>query len=110
MYLVAKKGYSTAARFEKDDEGRLLFPIGTKAQDIFEVERIIEPDWFTDATDPDYDAYLVVFNSYLTVGDDSIESFTNFKLETNENEYLQEIYKGGGLAGFKAAVGIVAGS
>lgn len=108
VYLIAKKGFSTAARFETNSNGDLLFPVGTRAQDIFDVAGVIEPDWFTDATDADYDAYLVVLNSYKTVGDNAVESFTNFRLETNENEYLQEIYKGGGLSELKAAVGIAA--
>lgn len=110
VVMVAKKGYGTAARFEKDEDGRLLFPLGTKATDVFDVDTIIEPTWFTDATDPDYDAYLVVFSAYNTVGDNSVEAFTNFKLETNENEFLQEIYQGGGLVARKAAVGIAASS
>lgn len=108
IVLIAKKGFATSARFEKDTDGRLLFPLGTKATDVFDVETVIEPTWFTDATDPDYDAYLVVLSAYKTVGDNSIESFTNFKLETNENEFLQEIYRGGALAVPKAAVGIAA--
>lgn len=108
VVMIAKKGYATTARFEKDADGKLLFPLGSKASDVFSIDTILEPTWFTDATDPDYDAYLVVFTAYKTVGDNSIESFTNFKLETNEEEFLQEIYKGGALSERKAAVGIEA--
>ena len=75
-----------------------MFPIGTSAAAVLGVSTIIEPTWFTDVSDPDNDAYLVVLSRYMTVGDNSIEAFTNFKLETNENEFLQEIYKGGALA------------
>lgn len=41
---------------------------------------------------------------YPVVGDTSIEAFTNFALSTNTNEYLQEIYAGGGLDAEKSAV------
>lgn len=108
VVLIAKKGFKTRARFEKDSNGALIFPAGMSAEDVLGVDTIIEPTWFNDATDPDYDAYLVVLGAYDTVGDNSVEAFTNFKLESNENEFLQEIYKGGALAKVKAAVGITA--
>lgn len=108
VVLIAKKGFAVDAQFERDNSGDLLFPIGTSAAAVLGVSTIIEPTWFTDATDPDNDAYLVVLSKYMTVGDNSIEAFTNFKLETNENEFLQEIYKGGALAAVKSAVAISA--
>lgn len=108
IVLIAKKGFAVDAQFERNSLGDLLFPIGTSAAAVLGVDTIIEPTWFTDASDPDNDAYLVVLSKYLTVGDNSIEAFTNFKLETNENEFLQEIYKGGALAAVKAAVAISA--
>ena len=110
VVLIAKKGFAVDAQFERDNSGDLLFPIGTSAEAVLGVSTIIEPTWFTDATDPDNDAYLVVLSQYLTVGDNSVEAFTNFQLETNEQEFLQEIYKGGALVGRKAAVAISAGT
>lgn len=108
VVLIAKKGYSTRARFEKDVDGRYLFPIGTKATDILGVDTIIEPDWFTDTNSPDYDAVVVVLSGYKVVGDTSIEGFQNFILKTNKQEYLQEIWAGGGLSQKKAAIAIPA--
>lgn len=108
VVLIAKKGYSTSARFEKNSEGDLLYPLGTSATAILDVSAIIEPDWFTDTTDADNDAYLAQLTNYKTVGDNSIESFTNFILKTNKQEYLQEIFVGGGLTGRKSAVAISA--
>ena len=108
VVLIAKKGFAVDAQFERDNSGDLLFPIGTSAAAVLGVSTIIEPTWFTDATDADNDAYLVVLGKYMTVGDNSIEAFTNFKLETNENEFLQEIYKGGALAAVNSAVAISA--
>lgn len=106
IVLIAKKGFATSARFEKGADGKYLFQIGAKAEDVLDTATIIEPTWFTDATDPDYDAYVVVLGAYKTVGDTSVEAFTNFKLETNEEEFLQELYIGGGLSGLKSAIGL----
>jgi hypothetical protein len=108
VVLIAKKGYSTAARFEKDNDGRLLFPLGSKASDVFDIDTVIEPDWFTDTNSPDVDAIVVVLSGYKVVGDTSIEGFQNFILKTNKQEYLQEIWAGGGLSQKKAAVAIPA--
>jgi ATP-dependent Clp protease, protease subunit len=108
VVLIAKKGYATAARFEKNTDGDYLFPIGTRATDILGVNTIIEPDWFNDTNSPDVDAIVVVLSGYKVVGDTSIEGFQNFILKTNKQEYLQEIWAGGGLSTKKAAIAIPA--
>lgn len=106
VVLIAKSGFSTDARFEKDVDGRLLFPLGSKASDVFDIATIIEPDWFTDANSPTVDAVVVVLSAYKVVGDTTIEGFQNFILKTNKQEYLQEIWAGGGLTGRKAAIAV----
>lgn len=108
MYLVAKKGFLVDLKLEQNVNGGWIWAPGADVAGALGFAGAFEPTWFTDTTDADYDAYIVVFGSYYTVGDNSIESFTNFKLQTNENEFLQEIYKGGGLVTRKAAVGIEA--
>lgn len=110
VVLIAKKGFSTDARFERDVDGRLLFPLGSSASDVLGVSTVIEPDWFTDASSPDVDAILVVLSAYRVVGDTTIEGFQNFILKTNKQEYLQEIWAGGGLTGRKAAIALGSGS
>jgi ATP-dependent Clp protease protease subunit len=106
VFLISKKGYVTDLKLETNVNGGYIFAPGADVVSAMGLAGKFEPTWFKDASDPDYDAYLVVLSSYNTVGDNSIEAFTNFKLATNENEFLQEIYKGGGLVGVKAAVGI----
>lgn len=111
LVLIAKKGFSTDARFEKNAEGMLLFPLGSRATDVFDIDAVIEPDWFTDANSPTVDAFLVVLSAYKVVGDTTIEGFQNFILKTNKQEYLQEIWAGGGLTGRKAVIALsVSGS
>jgi len=104
IYLVAKKGYLTSLLLEENSNGGFLFAPGTNLGAVLGFAGVIEPDWMVE--DTDNDAYLVTFNNYKTVGDASIEAFTNFLLKTNKQEYLQEIYAGGGLTVRKSAVAI----
>lgn len=68
------------------------------------VNQIITPEWWTDTDDTTTMGVIMSASHYAVVGDTSIESFTNFALFTNTNEYLQEIYAGGGLDAEKSAV------
>lgn len=68
------------------------------------VNQIITPEWWTDTDDTIAMGVIMSASHYVVVGDTSIEAFTNFALSTNTNEYLQEIYAGGGLDAEKSAV------
>lgn len=68
------------------------------------VNQIITPEWWTDTDDTTIMGVIMSASHYAVVGDTSIEAFTNFALATNTNEYLQEIYAGGGLDAEKSAV------
>lgn len=68
------------------------------------VNQIITPEWWTDTDDTTTMGVIMSASHYEVVGDTSIEAFTNFALSTNTNEYLQEIYAGGGLDAEKSAV------
>lgn len=68
------------------------------------VSQIITPEWWTAEDDKKVAGVVMSASHYALVGDTSIESFTNFALQTNTNEYLQEIYAGGGLDAEKSAV------
>lgn len=68
------------------------------------VSQIITPEWWTAEDDNKVVGVVMAASHYALVGDTSIESFTNFALQTNTNEYLQEIYAGGGLDAEKSAV------
>ena len=68
------------------------------------VQQIITPEWWTDEDDKTTMGVIMAASHYPVVGDTSIEAFTNFALSTNTNEYLQEIYAGGGLDAEKSAV------
>lgn len=68
------------------------------------VNQIITPEWWNDTDDTNTMGVIMAASHYSVVGDTSIEAFTNFALSTNTNEYLQEIYAGGGLDAEKSAV------
>lgn len=68
------------------------------------VSQIITPEWWTSEDDKKVAGVVMSASHYALVGDTSVESFTNFALQTNTNEYLQEIYAGGGLDTEKSAV------
>lgn len=68
------------------------------------VSQIVTPEWWTEKDDETTSGVVMAASHYAFVGDTSIESFTNFALQTNTNEYLQEIYAGGGLDAEKSAV------
>lgn len=68
------------------------------------VNQIITPEWWTDTDDTTTMGVVMAASHYAVVGDTSIEAFTNFALSTNTNEYLQELYAGGGLDAEKSAV------
>lgn len=68
------------------------------------VSQIITPEWWTTEDDKKVAGVVMSASHYALVGDTSVESFTNFALQTNTNEFLQEIYAGGGLDAEKSAV------
>lgn len=68
------------------------------------VSQIVTPEWWTTEDDKKVAGVVMSASHYALVGDTSVESFTNFALQTNTNEYLQEIYAGGGLDAEKSAV------
>lgn len=68
------------------------------------VSQIITPEWWTAEDDKKVAGVVLSASHYALVGDTSVEAFTNFALQTNTNEYLQEIYAGGGLDAEKSAV------
>lgn len=106
VYIIAKRGYLTALKDERGTDKHMLYTPGINILEDLELAGKFTPQWFNDTNDADNDAYLVVFDKYKVVGDQSIESYTNFALKQNKHEYLQEIFAGGGLSGIAAAVAI----
>ncbi|NCU40857.1 hypothetical protein EOL73_03820 [Candidatus Saccharibacteria bacterium] len=106
--LVAKSDYVIDVLTQQGVNGGYLFQPGTDIARVFGFSALVTPDWMED--DADNDAYIFTPANYKTVGDNTIESFTNFALKTNENEFLQEIWVGGGLTALKAGVAISNGA
>lgn len=105
VVLVAKEGLLLDMEFEQNVNGGFLFAPGSDLNRYIKVDAVVEPDWMDN---DENDAYIFAYNYYRVVGDQSIEAFQNFILKTNKNEYLQEIWAGGGLTALKSAVAIAA--
>ena len=106
--LVTKSETVAELLLSLDANGRSLLPLGNAGlAGVLGVSQIITPEWWYD--EDDTKAFGVIFtpSNYDVVGDTSIEAFTNFALQTNTNEYLQELYAGGGLAKENSAAVIV---
>ena len=106
IYAVLSKSAKADLKLSETKNGALVLPLGGDLAGTFELKEIFTPSWFNKTNAADYQAVLFVGDAYETVGDNSIEAFTNFSLSQNKQEYLQEIYAGGALAKVKAGVAI----
>lgn len=106
IYAVLSKSAKADLKLSETKNGALVLPLGGDLTGTFELKEIFTPSWFNKANAADYQAVLFVGDAYETVGDNSIEAFTNFSLSQNKQEYLQEIYAGGALTKVKAGVAI----
>lgn len=103
VILVAKEGLLLDMEFEQNANGGFLFAPGSDMSRYIKVDAVVEPDWMDN---DENDAYIFAYGYYRVVGDQSVEAFQNFILKTNKNEYLQEIWAGGGLTALKSAVAV----
>lgn len=88
----------------KDSNGNFLLPLGSDTAAAVSVSQIITPQWYLDRDREGTLGVIMVPSQYAIWGDSDSESFTNFKLSTNTNEFLEEIWTGGGLRTVKSAV------
>lgn len=101
VYLVMSKSAKADLKLSETKSGALVFPLGGDIAGILEVKEIFTPSWFAPEG---VQAVMFVGDAYETVGDNSIEAYTNFSLSQNKQEYLQEIYAGGALTKVKSGV------
>lgn len=105
IYLVLGKT-AKADLILSENNGGLVFPLGSDIKAALGVKDIFTPSWMKSANDANNQAYLYVGKAYKGVGDNTPEAFTDFALKQNKQEYLEEIYAGGALAEAYGAVAI----
>ena len=101
VYLIMSKSAKAELKLSETKSGALVFPLGGDIAGTLEVKEIFTPSWFAPEG---VQAVMFVGDAYETVGDNSIEAYTNFSLSQNKQEYLQEIYAGGALTKVKSGV------
>lgn len=102
--LVANSTTIAELGLVTNNNGTPLLPLtNDQVAGVIGVSQIITPEWWDDEDDKTALGVVFVPSQYKVLGDNSIEAFTNFALRTNTNEYLQEIYAGGGLGAQKSA-------
>jgi HK97 family phage major capsid protein len=94
IHMVTSKVYLNTLKKAKDGDGRYMFATGNVAEQLG-LAAIHTPAWMKNATE----AVAVVYadKTYKLSGDVLLEHFEGFLMEYNQNEFLTEAYKGGGL-------------
>lgn len=100
-YALMTRETLASLKLAKDGEGHYIFTPGADLAGLIGVERIFTPDWMTASGAPK--AIIYVGDAYYTVGRQNIDSYENFILSANANEYLVEGYVGGGLMELNSA-------
>lgn len=113
--LVMHNKTYTHLKKAKDADGRYLDPtaINFGGEKSFGGIQVITVDWmpkYSEAKDGEVVAVLYVGQSYVVIGDAAIDSYENFILQKNRQEYLAELYTGGGLMDYKSAATILKGN
>lgn len=106
-YAIMSRTALAGLQLAKDTAGHYIFAPGTDLAAMIGVEKIFTPDWATAVGAPK--AIIYVGEAYKTVGRASLDSYENFILSKNANEYLVEGYVGGGLMAPKSAAIIKSG-
>lgn len=102
--LVTSRENAAKMKLAKGSDGQFQAPLGADYAGLIGVSKIITPEWWNATDSKNAQGVIFVPSAYNVYGDDGIQAFTNFKLETNENQFLQEIFTGGGLAKLKSGV------
>lgn len=100
-YLVMSTDSLSELQLAKDGAGHYIFPAGANMAQLLGVKEIFTPSWM-DSVSTKVKAVMYVGKAYTLVGDKDLSSYENFLLSSNKNEYLMEIYKGGGLSKYKS--------
>lgn len=107
-YLVMSDMTYTRMKLSKDADGRYIDSAATSiggAKTLGNMP-VITVHWLPDidtAADDEVIAVMYAGDAYEVIGDESIETYQNFILQKNSEEFLAEIYCGGAMMQYKGA-------
>lgn len=104
QFIVAKSSAITALLTAKAN-GQYLIAPGSRIEDFLGAD-VYTPAWME--ADEDNDAYLIVDDAYVMIGENGIRTRADFNTDTNTDVLLAETPRGGSLARYKSAVAIEA--
>ena len=100
--LVVPEGFLTNLRLATKENGDLLFPVGTKVEDVLGAVRVEELPGLEESG---YKAIAYTVNKPILNGQQEAELYTDFDHEWNKDVFLMERMVGGGLEGYHVAAG-----
>ena len=100
--LVVPEGFLTNLRLSTKENGDLLFPVGTKVEDVLGAVRVEELPGLEASG---YKAIAYTVKKPTVNGREDVELFTDFDHEWNKDVFLMERNVGGGLEGYHVAAG-----
>lgn len=99
--LIVPEGFRKAIRLEKDSEGRPLFPVGMKIEELLGVKAIFEVPEMASIDSGKVKAIAYADQSYVLFGEPTASVRTDFNLDNNQDVMLVERYVGGSAQGHK---------
>lgn len=102
-FLVMSKANLAKIRLSKDGAGAYLFNSTPNIAEALGFKAIFTPDWMGSIDPMVAKAIAYTGDSYCTVGDNAFDSYENFLLSLNKQEFLMEVWSGGALMEGKSA-------
>ncbi len=103
LIYVVKKDVLKNFRKAKDNDGRLLVPIGATMEEALQAKRVFTPSWMKYA---DVDVIVFADKSYTMFGEPSVRMKPSFDVRKNQDILLVEQHRGGSLTEYHSAVTI----
>jgi hypothetical protein len=105
-YMITTDGLLADLEYSRNPiNEQYMFPVGANAGMVLGMSGVFTPDWFERyAPTAGIKAIIWVDQAYKLTGDLGMNSYSNFLLQKNLNEWLMETYVGGALFERKSCI------